>query len=133
MAYINDEQVLFSPNVTLVEGEVDQTYNPESENAQSGKAVAEAVKSKKVVFGNKATLTLEDNTTYIADTPINTLTIVYPETDFICSVDFTVASEGNVAITLPTSQYIGTMPTFENGTTWELNIKNGVVVGGKVE
>lgn len=112
---------------------VDQTYNPESENAQSGKAVAQAVKLKKVVFSDNATLVLEDNTTYVAETPISVLTIAYPQTDFICSVDFAISSEGNVAITLPTSKYIGTIPTFDNGTIWELNIKNGVVVGGKVE
>lgn len=133
MAYLNGNKILMGANVTIANLPVDQEYNPESENAQSGKAVAQAVKLKKVVFSDNATLVLEDNTTYIAETPINTLTIVYPQTDFICSVDFTIASEGNVTVTLPTSQYIGTIPTFDNGTTWELNIKNGVVVGGKVE
>ena len=33
----------------------------------------------------------------------------------------------------PESKYIGGVPEFANGETWELNIKNGVVVGGKVE
>lgn len=133
MAYLNGQKILMGANVTITNLPIDQTYSPTSENAQSGKAVAEAVKLKKVIFGDNATLLLEDNTMYIAETPINALTIIYPETNFICSVDFTVASEGNVNITLPTSQYIGSIPTFDNGTTWELNIKNGVVVGGKVE
>lgn len=43
---INNQSILGSGNITIEGGsdvEVDQTYNPESENAQSGKAVAEAV------------------------------------------------------------------------------------------
>ena len=92
-----------------------------------------ALKPKKVLFTNGATITAEDNTSYYADTEISNLTIVYPETDFICSFDFTIASEGDVTITLPESKYIGGTPSFANGETWEVNIKNGVVVGGLVE
>lgn len=43
---INNQSILGSGNITIEGGsdvEVDQTYNPTSENAQSGKAVAEAV------------------------------------------------------------------------------------------
>ena len=43
---INNQSILGSGNITIEGGsdvEVDQNYNPESENAQSGKAVAEAV------------------------------------------------------------------------------------------
>lgn len=43
---INNQSILGSGNITIEGGsdvEVDQIYNPESENAQSGKAVAEAV------------------------------------------------------------------------------------------
>ena len=133
MAYLNGNKIPMGVNVTIENLPVDQEYNPESEKAQSGKAAAQAVKIKKVVFGENATLVLEDNTIYVAETPINTLTIIYPETDFICSVDFTIANEGTVKVTLPESKYIGSIPTFDNGTIWELNIKNGVVVGGKVQ
>ena len=133
MAYLNGQKILLGSNVITAKLPIDQNYSPESENAQSGKAVAQAVKLKKVVFGDNATLVLEDNTIYVAETPIKVLTIVYPQSDFICSVDFTIANEDTVNITLPTSKYIGSIPTFNNGTTWELNIKNGVVVGGKVE
>lgn len=133
MAYLNGKKILMGANVTITNLPIDQTYSPDSENAQSGKAVAEAVKLKKVIFGDNATLVLEDNTIYVSETPINTLTIIYPKADFICSVDFTIANEGTVKVTLPESKYIGTIPTFDNGSSWELNIKNGVVVGGKVE
>ena len=48
MAYVNENEVLLGVNVIKVEGgevayEVDQTYNPESANPQSGTAVAEAI------------------------------------------------------------------------------------------
>ena len=77
-------------------------------------------------------LGLSDNTEYVASEPISTLTVTYPETDFLCSLYFTLASEGDITITLPESKYIGETPEFKNGETWELSIKNGVVVGGKV-
>lgn len=44
MAYINGQEVLFSAQFSGITN-IDQTYNPESENAQSGKAVAEALKT----------------------------------------------------------------------------------------
>ena len=46
---INNQSILGSGNITIEGGsdvEVDQNYNPTSENAQSGKAVAEAVEIK---------------------------------------------------------------------------------------
>ena len=42
MAYVNGKQVLFSANFRGIV-DVDQTFNPTSENPQSGKAVAEAI------------------------------------------------------------------------------------------
>ena len=95
--------------------------------------VDRAVKPQKQTFTNGETITVTDNTEYIADGKITNLTIIYPETDFICSFNFTLASEGVIEIVLPDSKYIGSAPTFTNGDTWELNIKNKVVVGGKVE
>ena len=136
----------------------DQTYNPESENAQSGKAVYEALteftKSDElwssvynivldsgvahttdvVEFGDQSEIMVVDNTEYTATRPITDLWIYYPETDFTCSFYFTLADEGDITVTLPdTTKYIGGTPEFANGQTWELNIKNGVVVGGLVE
>ena len=94
---------------------------------------SKADKPKSVAFADGDTIILADNTTYYAESEISSLTVIYPETNFICSLEFTLASEGDVTITLPTSKYIGGAPTFANGETWELNIKNGVVVGGLVE
>lgn len=85
-----------------------------------------------VDFVNGDEVLLSDNTEYIASEPISVLNLVYPEGDFICSLYFTLASEGDITITLPESKYIGEVPEFKNGETWELSIKNGVAVGGKV-
>ena len=108
MAYINGNEILFSPIINI------------------GGA-------KEVTFSDGETITVENNTIYTATTSINTLTIVYPDDKFMCYFDFTLASEGDITITLPESKYIGTKPTFANGETWEMSIRNGVVVGGKAE
>lgn len=105
--------------------------NLEVEYNQDINVVAETT-IKNVAFGNGATITLANNTCFVASEPISNLTIIYPTGNYICSLDFTLASEGNITITLPESKYIGDIPTFINGATWELNIKNGVVIGGRV-
>lgn len=75
MAYINGKEIAFSPK--LVQGGsggiVDQTYNPKSENAQSGKAVAEAIRgiSTDDCFKKPETIS-EDYAQIPAVTPINT-------------------------------------------------------------
>ena len=92
-----------------------------------------ADKSQYIMFSDGDTITLVDNTTYYTEGTISNLTIIYPSESFICSLEFTLATTGNITITLPESKYIGGTPTFANGETWELNIKNGVVVGGLVE
>jgi hypothetical protein len=84
-------------------------------------------------FSSGETITVENNKSYIANDAISELTLVYPTDDFICHLSFTLASEGTITITLPESKYIGEVPTFANGETWELSIRNGVVVGGKAE
>lgn len=97
------------------------------------KAYVDGNNVKTVSFFDSEIITVEDNTNYIAQEEISSLTIFSPDADFICSFQFTLVSEGDITITLPESKYIGGVPEFANGETWELNIKNGVVVGGKVE
>ncbi len=43
MAYLNGQKILLGSNVITGNLPIDQTYSPESENAQSGKAVAQAL------------------------------------------------------------------------------------------
>lgn len=109
MAKLNGKEILFSPKVNLIGG------------------------IKREAFTDGATIAAQDNTVYIAENPINSVAITYPDTAFICSFIFTLAAEGDVTVTLPASQYIGKTPTFANGETWELSIHNGIVAGGKAE
>lgn len=77
-------------------------------------------------------ITLADNTEYrLAD--VTTLTLTYPTSDFKCWMRLTFAASGNVTVTLPTgTRYIGNAPSFANGETWEMSIKDGVVIAQKV-
>ena len=117
-------------NATIRFANMYETYSKtETDELLSTKAD----KPQYVMFSDGDTITLADNTTYYAEGEISNLTVVYPDTDFICSLEFNLASQGDITITLPESKYIGGTPTFANGETWELNIKNGVVVGGLIE
>lgn len=75
-------------------------------------------------------ITLADNTEYVL-TDVSTLTLAYPQGDFACYFRLTTASSGTITITLPSSQYVGSAPSFGNSETWMLYIENGIVVSGK--
>lgn len=77
-------------------------------------------------------ITLADNTEYrLAD--VTTLTLTYPTGNFECWMRLTFAASGDATVTLPTgTKYIGTTPDFKNGETWEMSIKDGVVIAQKV-
>ena len=77
-------------------------------------------------------ITLADNTEYRL-TNVTTLTLTYPSGNFECWLRLTFASSGTINVTLPnTSTYIGSAPTFANGETWEISVKDGIVVAAKV-
>ena len=77
-------------------------------------------------------ITLADNTEYRL-TDVTTLTLTYPTGDFECWMRLTFAASGDITVTLPTgTRYIGTAPDFKNGETWEMSIKDGVVIAQKV-
>lgn len=76
-------------------------------------------------------ITLADNTEYYL-TNVSDIDIAYPSGRFESWISLTTATSGTVTIELPTSQYIGTAPTFGNGETWEISIKDGVVAAAKV-
>jgi hypothetical protein len=77
-------------------------------------------------------ITLGDNTEYrLSD--VTTLTLSYLERNFECWMRLTFAESGTITVTLPTgTKYIGTAPNFKNGETWEMSIKDGVVIAQKV-
>ena len=77
-------------------------------------------------------ITLADNTEYRL-TDVTTLTLTYPTGDFECWMRLSFAASGDATVTLPTgTKYIGTTPDFKNGETWEMSIKDGVVIAQKV-
>lgn len=76
-------------------------------------------------------ITLADNTVYYM-TDVSSLTLTYPSSGhWECFIVMTTASSGTVTVTLPASSYIGDAPSFGNGETWEISIRDGVVVAGK--
>lgn len=77
-------------------------------------------------------ITLADNTEYRL-TDVTTLTLTYPTGDFECWMRLSFAASGDATVILPTgTRYIGTTPDFKKGETWELSIKDGVVIAQKV-
>lgn len=89
-------------------------------------------KTASVTLTDGSTVALDDNTEYVG-TGLTDITFTYPSGDFECYLVLNFASSGTITVTFPTSQYIGSAPTFANSETWEISIKNGVIVAGKVE
>ena len=77
------------------------------------------------------TLTVSDNAEYYGEN-ITALTVTYPTGNFDCWLKLQFAETGTITVTLPTSRYIGEAPQFKNGETWEISIKDGVVVAQKL-
>lgn len=77
-------------------------------------------------------ITLADNTEYRL-TDVTTLNLTYPTGRFECWMRLTFAASGEATVILPTgTKYIGAAPDFKNGETWEMSIKDGVVIAQKV-
>ena len=88
------------------------------------------LKSYTKIKGSK--MFLADNTEYRL-TDVTTLTLIYPTGNFECWMRLSFAASGDITVTLPTgTKYIGTTPNFKNGETWEMSIKDGVVIAQKV-
>lgn len=85
-------------------------------------------------FASGDTLNLTEGAAeYRGTEAIGTLVVNYPAGQFEAWLKFTTAAAGAVTVTLPTSQYIGEAPVFGNGETWELSIKDCVIVAAKCE
>lgn len=113
--------------VTATGQMTDQQAGQTRENL--GAAAEESVVSQSA----PSAITLQNNTMYYL-TGVTELAITYPSAaHWEAWIKLTTAASGTVSITLPTSSYIGGAPTIGNGETWELSIRDGVVVAGKVE
>ncbi|MCQ2455582.1 MAG: hypothetical protein MJ090_05540 [Clostridia bacterium] len=122
------------PNTTRIPV-VDRNYSATSINAQSGLAVANALKTKQdktiTVETTESNILLSNNRIYIIKNATSK-TFSYPSGNFDCLIMLTTATSGTVNISFPASKYIGRPPVFGNGETWEISIKNKVIVAGKV-
>lgn len=85
-----------------------------------------------VVYFPGSNVTLEDNTEYRL-TNVTTLNLTYPTGDFECWMRLSFAASGDITVSLPAgTKYIGSVPAFQNGETWEISVKDGVIVAQKV-
>ena len=75
---------------------------------------------------------LVDNTEYYL-TNVGTVKFAFPtDAHFECWLRITTAASGTITVTFPeTVKYIGEAPIFGAGETWELSIKDGVVIAVK--
>ena len=90
-----------------------------------------ADKPSKVSKSAPTSLTLADNTEYTI-TGVTSLSFSYPSGDFECWIKLTTASSGTIRISFPTSSYVGLVPSFATGQTWEISIKNKIIVAGRL-
>lgn len=97
-----------------------------------------AVAVKRIDVDNETynvNLTLEDSAEYFFYYPVNTLALDYPKSgsmyiDFECWMNF-IAGSAFVLNAPKHSRVIGTIPDFTEGNSYELSIKNGVLVFGE--
>ena len=88
-------------------------------------------KSTVITESNPSAITLADNYEYYL-TSVNDLTFTYPSGNFECWISIATGASFT-SITFPTSEYIGDAPEFGASEKWEVSIKNGVIIAGKVE
>ena len=92
---------------------------------------AEAVSTK---VNTGTSFAMNDNTEYRL-TNVTTLTLhaPYQQEHYECWFSLTFADSGTITVTLPTGmRYIGSAPDFNNGESWEMSIKDGVVIALKI-
>ncbi len=106
--------------------------NTQLPNVKNVKMALDELVTKLHTHATGTNITLADNTEYRL-TDVTTLNLSYPTGDFECWMRLTFAASGNITVTLPAdTEYLGATPNFKNGETWELSIKDGIVIAGKV-
>lgn len=87
--------------------------------------------SRLIPTGGTVNLTVADNTEYRFSSSVTSLTITFPSGNFDCWLRFT--TDSSITVSLPASAtYIGGAPTFEASKTYEMSIKDGVVLCAEV-
>lgn len=121
--YVSDESVGY---VWINDGTVDRWE-------QLGATVdTSAFMHRPAIVTTGTSITLADNTVYKL-TGVSTLTITFPGSgSYHSHIRLTTAASGTITITLPAGAlFIGAVPSFGNGETWELDIEECVIVAGK--
>ena len=79
-------------------------------------------------------LSMNDNTEYrLSNVTTLELYAPYKKTQYECWFSLTFANSGPVTVTFPAGmKYIGSAPDFNNGESWEMSIKDGVVIAQKI-
>lgn len=116
----------------------DHTHTPESIGAATASHThapadigAAAAVSRLTPSGGTVNLTVADNTEYRFSSAVTSLTITFPTGNFDCWLRFT--TDSSITVSLPASAtYIGGAPTFEASKTYEISIKDGVVLCAEV-
>lgn len=112
----------------------------EVKSADEARYLLNAAEEVNIQFINNETydvnITLTNNTEYIFSTPVNTMNLAFPKSSgmakfFECLLTF---EAGNTfALNLPsTARIIGKVPVFTPNVTYEMSIKNGIVIFGEV-
>lgn len=92
---------------------------------------AAAAVSRLTPAGGTVNLTVADNTEYRFSSSVTSLTITFPSGNFDCWMRFT--TDSSITVSLPASAtYIGGAPAFEASKTYEMSIKDGVVICAEV-
>lgn len=81
-----------------------------------------------VVTGGSGSYSLEDNTEYRL-TNVANVEFLYPDGNFEVWIKIIFTESGSISASFPSgTQYIGNIPVFNNGETWEISIKDGVAI-----
>ena len=111
---------------------INTTLNNKANSTDVNNALAGKENKPTIVTqNNPSAITLADNYEYYL-TGVSSLTFTYPSGNFECWISI-ITSSVFTGITFPTSEYIGKVPEFGASEKWEVSIKNGVIIAGKVE
>lgn len=106
-------------------------------------AQAAPIRREYTEASRELTIALEDNTEYIISSSLlYSLTLTFPANPFDCWLRFTITEYSSISrapdimtlqVNFPsTATFLGSIPTFEPGKTYEMSIKNGCVICAEV-
>lgn len=125
---VNDDLTEINQEITLINNTLNNKANTSDVNTSLN---LKADKANVISQSAPSSITLADNTEYYL-TNISALNFSYPVGNFECWIKLQTVTSGAIAINFPTSQYIGKIPTFGSGESWEVSIKNGVIIAGQI-